>query len=60
MADGSSPSDPQFRRLYGWAELSPKDPIQAGSIGSWSVTYHVGRYGIDDSGMIRGSAPLRE
>ena len=53
MADGSSPSDPQFRRLYGWAELSPKDPIQAGSIGSWSVTYHVGRYGIDDSGMIR-------
>ena len=53
MADGSKESDRQFRALYGWAELSPRDPIEAGSVGSWSVTYHVGRYGIDDSGMIR-------
>ncbi len=53
MADGSIRSEQQFRRFYGWAELSPMDPIEAGCIGSWSVTYHLGRYGIDDSGMIR-------
>jgi len=53
VAEGSILSGQQFRRLYGWAELSPMGPIEAGSIGSWSVTYHVGSCGIDDSGMIR-------
>ena len=52
-ADASMQSKQEFRRLYGWADLSPKDLIEAGSIGSWTVTYHVGRYGIDDSGMVR-------
>jgi hypothetical protein len=54
--------------FHGWAELSPLDPVVAGSVGTWAVTYHVGRYGIDNGGMIRvvrravsdGGAPQTE
>ena len=46
-------SSPQFRTFYGWAELHPRHLVPAGSLGTWRVTYRVGRYGIDDSGMIR-------
>lgn len=41
------------RSCYGWAELSPRDPIVAGSLGRWQVTYHVGRYGIAAGGSLK-------
>jgi hypothetical protein len=41
------------REYYGWAELSPDGPVTAGSIGTWSLTYHIGEYGIDDGGTIK-------
>jgi hypothetical protein len=46
-------SSAEFREFYGWAELSPPDPVVAGSYGTWSLRYHVGTCGIDDRGRIR-------
>lgn len=46
-------SSSAFQAFHGWAELSPRDPVVAGSSGTWTITYHVGRYGIDDGGMLR-------
>jgi hypothetical protein len=37
----------------GWAEIEPSDPVIAGSIGDWRLTYHVGALGIDDGGTIK-------
>ena len=41
------------RKLYGWAEIDPSEPVVAGSIGTWRLTYHAGRYGIDDGGVVK-------
>jgi hypothetical protein len=41
------------RAWLGWAEVEPKGDAVAGTPGTWRVTYHVGRYGIDDGGSIR-------
>ena len=41
------------RALYGWAEIDPVAPIVAGSVGTWRITYHVGRYGVDDGGVVK-------
>ncbi|MFH1569759.1 MAG: DUF3604 domain-containing protein, partial [Gemmatimonadota bacterium] len=41
------------RRMYGWAGLSPPDPVTAGSTGTFTLTYHVGEYGIDDGGTLK-------
>ena len=41
------------RSWYGWAELSPGDPIVAGSLGRWRLTYHAGRYGIAAGGALK-------
>ncbi len=38
---------------YGHATLSPSDPVAAGSYGTWTVRYVVGKYGIDDGGVIK-------
>jgi len=42
-----------FRRMYGWAELNPPARVVAGSVGSFTLTYHVGCYGIDDGGTVK-------
>ncbi len=42
-----------LRSWYGWAELLPRDPIVAGSMGRWRVIYHVGRYGIAAGGALK-------
>ena len=43
----------ETRKLYGWAEIDGSDPVVAGSTGTWRITYHAGRYGIDDGGVIK-------
>lgn len=49
----ANPATRPVKEYCGAAELQPRDPVIAGSIGTWRVVYTVGRYGIDDSGMIR-------
>ncbi|HCL29217.1 MAG TPA: hypothetical protein DIC52_12375 [Candidatus Latescibacteria bacterium] len=41
------------RQYRGWAELTPSTPVTAGSVGTWTLTYHVGEYGIDDGGTLK-------
>ncbi|MGD9496645.1 MAG: DUF3604 domain-containing protein, partial [Armatimonadota bacterium] len=45
-------SDDEIRHAFGWAELTPTDPVVAGSLGTWRVVYHVGAYGLDDGGTL--------
>ncbi len=40
------------RDLYGFATASFDKHIDAGEWGSWTLTYHVGRLGVDDGGRI--------
>ena len=51
-APGSDPAgeDPV---LYGHVELTPRGAFEARSVQTFSLTYTVGRYGIDDTGSIR-------
>ena len=46
-------TESEIRALYGWAEIEPAIPIVAGSVGTWRITYHVGRYGVDDGGVVK-------
>ena len=46
-------TEAELGRLYGWAEIDPNDPVVAGSTGTWRITYHAGRYGVDDGGVIK-------
>ena len=46
-------TESEIRALYGWAEIDPATPIVAGSVGTWRITYHTGRYGIDDGGVLK-------
>ena len=39
--------------LYGHVELTPRGAFEARSVQTFSMTYTVGRYGIDDTGSIR-------
>ncbi|RMF91204.1 MAG: DUF3604 domain-containing protein, partial [Nitrospinota bacterium] len=41
-----------IREYVGWAELDPVTPVVAGTYGTWTLTYHVGKYGVDDGGTI--------
>ncbi|MFC1803172.1 DUF3604 domain-containing protein [Thermoproteota archaeon] len=41
------------RSWLGWAEIEPKGSVVAGSITTWKLVYHVGKYGVDDGGSIR-------
>jgi hypothetical protein len=41
------------RSWLGWAELEPIEDAVAGGYSTWRLTYHAGRYGIDDGGSIR-------
>ncbi len=38
---------------YGKAEISPLHPVRAGSYHTWTTTYTVGRYGMDNGGRMR-------
>ncbi len=40
-------------RYIGWAELEPSGSVMAGSVGTYTLTYHVGEYGIDDGGTLK-------
>ena len=40
-------------RYIGWAELKPSGSVVAGSLGTYTLTYHVGEYGIDDGGTLK-------
>lgn len=39
--------------LYGHAELTPRDPVRVRSVQTFTLTYTVGRFGLDDTGAIR-------
>lgn len=38
---------------YGRASLDPCGPITAGQVGTWTISYTVGRYGVDNGGRIK-------
>ena len=40
-------------RYIGWAELEPSGPVVAGSVGTYTLIYHVGEYGVDDGGTLK-------
>ena len=40
------------RELYGYATIDPEGEFVAGTWGTWTLTYHVGRLGVDDGGRI--------
>jgi hypothetical protein len=46
-------TDAEVHELYGWAEIDPSEPVIAGSTGTWNITYHAGKYGIDDGGVLK-------
>lgn len=37
----------------GRAELWPEVPVVAGTVGTWSIRYSAGRYGVDDGGSLK-------
>ncbi len=37
----------------GTASIDPAGDVEAGSFGSWTISYRVGRYGVDNSGSIK-------
>ncbi len=41
------------KTMFGWAEIEPVGKIVAGSAIQLALTYHVGRYGIDDGGTLK-------
>ena len=45
-------SESWVREWIGWTELTPDGNVEAGAWGTWTITYHVGRYGVDDGGTI--------
>ncbi len=40
-------------KWYGEVSLSPDQPITAGQMGTWQLTYTVGRYGVDNGGRMK-------
>ncbi len=46
-------TESEVQKLYGWAEIDPTGPVVAGSTGTWNITYHAGKYGIDDGGVLK-------
>jgi len=43
----------EHKRMFGWAEIEKAGKVVAGSTGQFVLTYHVGRYGIDDGGTLK-------
>ncbi len=46
-------SEPFGRDNIGSASIEPRDPVIAGSFGTWTVRYVAGNFGMDDSGHLR-------
>ena len=46
-------TETELSQLYGWAEIDPARSVTAGETSTWKITYHAGRYGIDDGGVIK-------
>ena len=46
-------TDPFGPENIGVAEISPSAPVVAGSMGTWTLRYTAGAFGIDDGGHIR-------
>lgn len=47
------PMNTRHRQLYGHACIDPEGPVEAGSTGTFTLTYTVGQYGIDDGGTLK-------
>lgn len=48
----------QLSARLGEITISPADAVVAGSLGSWTLTYTVGSYGIDSGGQLKIAFPL--
>ncbi len=46
-------TEAHIKEFYGWAEIDPIEPVVAGSTGTWRITYHAGKYGVDDGGVLK-------
>ena len=53
MIEKHDMTEEQIRSYYGWAEIDPDRAVVAGETGTWRIVYHVGKYGIDDGGVIK-------
>ena len=53
MIEKHDMTEEQIRSYYGWAEIAPDRAVVAGETGTWRIVYHVGKYGIDDGGVIK-------
>ncbi len=49
----TQPWMPDPETWYGTARLEPTSPVEAGSYGAWTITYRVGRYGVDNGGRLK-------
>ena len=49
----AEPASVRLRAEYGWAEIDPDGAVEAGSWGTWRLTYHVGNRGVDDGGVVK-------
>jgi len=47
------------KKTNGFAELWPKDPVVAGSLGTWEITYTAGEDQIEAGGVVRFTIPHR-
>src|SRR5688572_15161526 len=48
-----SKNDRPEAEWFGQASLAPRDPVVAGSFGTWSIQYRAGVSGVDEGGRIR-------
>ena len=46
-------TDPRF---IGRAWISPDEPVVAGALGTWTITYEVGAYGYDERARVKIAA----
>ena len=53
MIDTEKCTEAELRDRYGWAEITPDGPVTAGFTGTWRITYHAGKRGVDDGGVIK-------
>lgn len=49
----TEPWMPDAATWYGTVHLDPSTPVEAGSYGTWTLTYTVGRYGVDNGGRLK-------
>ena len=53
MIEKHDMTEEEIREYYGWAEIDPDRSVVAGETGTWRITYHAGKYGVDDGGVIK-------